>query len=72
MSERDAKAWLIGWHRMITPMLARGELVRLTDLIFRVPGTYYLTCSSARNLSPAAPQLREWIHEQAATERGPR
>ncbi|MEY9102574.1 DNA-binding transcriptional LysR family regulator [Sinorhizobium fredii] len=22
----------IGWHRMITPMLARGELMRLTDL----------------------------------------
>lgn len=59
----------IGWHRMITPMLARGELIRLTDLIFAAPGTYYLTWNRTRKLSPAALLLREWIHEQAAIER---
>lgn len=59
----------IGWHRMITPMLERGELVRLTELVFRAPGTYYLTWHRGRALSPAAELLREWVHEQAEAER---
>ncbi|MGN7869486.1 LysR substrate-binding domain-containing protein [Paracoccus sp. 22332] len=59
----------IGWHRMITPMLERGELVRLTDLIFRAPGVYYLTWNRGHGLSPAAELLRGWIHEQAEAER---
>lgn len=59
----------IGWHRMISPMLARGELVRLTELIFPAPGTYYLTWNRARKLSAAALLLRDWIHDQAAVER---
>ena len=59
----------IAWHRMITPMLERGELVRLTDLIFPSPGTYYLSWNRARPPSPAAQLLRQWIHELAAIER---
>lgn len=59
----------IAWHRQITPMLERGELVRLTDFIFRAPGTYYLTWSKSRPLSSAAQKLRQWIHELAAEER---
>jgi LysR family transcriptional regulator, glycine cleavage system transcriptional activator len=65
----------IGWHRMITPMVARGELVRLTNLIFPAPGTYYLTWTRTRKLSPAAQVLQGWIQEEAAAERaqpGPR
>lgn len=60
---------VLGWHRMIAPLLARGELVRLTELIFPAPGTYWLTWSQSRKLSPAALSLREWIHEQATDER---
>ncbi|MHC2456617.1 LysR family glycine cleavage system transcriptional activator [Rhizobium leguminosarum] len=59
----------IAWHRMIAPLLANGELVRLTDLIFPAPGTYCLTWSKARPLPPAAQELRTWIHELAAEER---
>ncbi|WP_027683984.1 LysR substrate-binding domain-containing protein [Rhizobium leguminosarum] len=59
----------LAWHRMITPMLARGELVRITDMIFPAPGSYYLTWNRNRKLSPAASLLRDWIHDQAATER---
>lgn len=59
----------IGWHRMITSHLERGELVRFTDLIFLSPGQYYLTWNAGHKLSPAALLLREWIHEAAAIER---
>lgn len=59
----------IGWHRMISPMLERGALVRLTDLAFPAPGTYFLTWNKGHQLSPAAALLRSWIHEQATQER---
>ncbi|PDS77891.1 hypothetical protein [Rhizobium sp. L43] len=84
----------LAWHRMITPMLARGASW-ITDMIFPAPGSYYLTWNrhhydrengprmengqikvptgpglgSNRKLSPAASLLRDWIHDQAATER---
>lgn len=59
----------LAWHRMVGPMLERGELVRLTDFVFRAPGTYYLTWDRAQQLSVAAELLRGWIHEQAAVEK---
>lgn len=60
---------VLGWHRMIAPLVERGELARLTDLCFPAPGSYWLTHSQSRSLSPAAMALRAWIHEEAATER---
>ncbi|VDC19211.1 LysR substrate-binding domain-containing protein [Pseudogemmobacter humi] len=60
---------VLGWHRMVAPMVERGELVRLTDLIFPAPGRYWLTRSQSRPLSPAAEALHGWILEQAAVER---
>jgi DNA-binding transcriptional LysR family regulator len=36
---------VLGWHRMVAPMLDRGELVRLTDMVLPAPGTYWLTWS---------------------------
>lgn len=59
---------VLGWHRMIRPLLEKGELVRLTELMFPAPGSYWLTWSKDRKLSPAAIELRDWIHEQAAEE----
>lgn len=59
----------LAWHRMVGPMLERGELVRFTDLAFRAPGTYFLTWPRGRQFSPASELLRCWIHEQAEVER---
>lgn len=59
----------LGWHRMIAPMLARGELMRLTELMFAAPGSYFLTWNRDRKPSQAALLLRDWLHSEAAEER---
>lgn len=38
-----------------------GELVRITEMIFSAPGTYYLTWNRNHKLSPAASLLGNWI-----------
>lgn len=60
---------VIGWHRIIKPLVAQGRLVRFTDLVMRPQGGYHLTWNSGRKLSSAAEQLRAWLHEMAGQER---
>ncbi|MGY5775298.1 LysR substrate-binding domain-containing protein [Rhizobium sp. LEGMi135b] len=60
---------VIGWHRIVGPLVEKRELVRFTDLVIPSPGAYYLTWNSSRELSPAAETLRGWIREIAAGER---
>ncbi len=56
---------VIGWHRLVDPLLARGELVRLFPLTMKPAGAYYLTWNTGRTLSAAALQMRDWLREQA-------
>jgi DNA-binding transcriptional LysR family regulator len=56
---------VIGWHRIVAPLVASGQLVRLTDLEMVPNGAYYLTCNTGRTLSPAGAQMRDWLLEQA-------
>lgn len=60
---------VLGWHRMVGPLVERGTLVRFSDLIVAAPGKYYLTWNSERKLSGAAAILRDWILEQATITR---
>ena len=60
---------VIGWHRMVQPMIETGQLVRFTDLVIPSPGAYYLTWNTSRDLSPAATVLGDWIRTIAAAER---
>lgn len=60
---------VIGWHRMVRPLVERGELVRFTELTIPSPGAYYLTWNTNREPSPAAAVLRDWIRTIAAEER---
>lgn len=60
---------VIGWHRMVKPLLDQGQLVRFTDLLIPSPGAYYLTWNTNRELSGAATILREWIRDISAGER---
>lgn len=45
---------VIGWHRIVAPMIAAGQLVRLTDLSMRPTGGYHLTWNTGLVPSPAA------------------
>lgn len=60
---------VIGWHRMVQPLVERGQLVRFTDLLVPSPGAYYLTWNTNRDLSAAAIVLRDWIRRVAEGER---
>ncbi|MFC0198856.1 LysR family transcriptional regulator [Paracoccus rhizosphaerae] len=59
---------VIGWHRLIAPLVEQGELVRFTDLVVPAPGGYYLSHSTTREMSSSAKVLREWLLEQARLE----
>ncbi|SIQ82224.1 DNA-binding transcriptional regulator, LysR family [Paracoccus thiocyanatus] len=56
---------VIGWHRLVGPLVEQGALVRFTDLIVPAPGGYYLTWNSTRKLSDTAMVMRDWIRDQA-------
>jgi LysR family transcriptional regulator, glycine cleavage system transcriptional activator len=60
---------VVGWHRMVGPLVEKGELVRFTDLVIPSPGGYYLTWNSNRELTPAAGVLRDWVRKVAQEER---
>ncbi|MFS8145346.1 LysR substrate-binding domain-containing protein [Rhizobium sp. BR 249] len=60
---------VVGWHRMVAPLIEKGDLVRFTDLVVPDPGAYYLTWNSTRALPPAAASLRDWIRGIAEEER---
>lgn len=59
---------VIGWHRIVDPLIREGKLVRFTDLVMQPPGGYYLTRNTGRPLSPAGSRFRQWIVEQAKSE----
>jgi LysR family transcriptional regulator, glycine cleavage system transcriptional activator len=56
---------VIGWHRIVEPLIREGKLMRYSDLVMQPPGGYYLTWNSDRTLSPAALTFREWMRELA-------
>lgn len=60
---------VVGWHRVVAPLLDEGKLVRFTNLLLPTSGGYYLTWNTSRDLSPAAITLREWIRDLAEKER---
>ncbi len=60
---------VVGWDRMVRPMIDAGQLVRFTDLVIASPGGYYLTWNTSRDLSPAATLLRDWVRKIARVER---
>ncbi|MBB2796785.1 UNVERIFIED_ORG: DNA-binding transcriptional LysR family regulator [Rhizobium pisi] len=60
---------VVGWHRLVGPLVEKGDLVRFTDLVVPDPGAYYLTWNHTRALPAAALSLRDWIRMLAEEER---
>lgn len=67
-ASQDGQGVVIGWHRLIRPLLASGALVPFTDLLVRAPGAYYLTWNSNVALRDATVAVRDWLLQQAADE----
>lgn len=59
----------LGWHRMVRPLIQRGDLVRFTDLVLPAQGSYHLTWNTVRGLSGASHLLHDWIRVIAEQER---
>ncbi len=62
----DDQGLVIGWHRLVKPLIDKGDLVRFTDLVLPSPGNYYLTWNDNRELSAAAKTLQSWLINEAA------
>ena len=58
---RDNQGVALGWHSLVEPLVASGELVRLTNAQIDAPGAFYVTWDANRPLSAAARTLRDWL-----------
>jgi len=57
----------IGWHRLVRPLIEKGQVVPFTDLRIPSPGSYYLSWNLKHHGSDAIRILRDWL---AAVARG--
>ncbi len=55
----------LGWSRLVHDLLAKGELVRLTDVSCKPPDAYYVIVPHGRTMTPAITRLIEWLREEA-------
>lgn len=53
----------LGWNRLVHDLLARGELVRLTDVSCKPPEAYYVIVPHGRTMTPAITRLIDWLRE---------
>ncbi|MFK3795429.1 LysR substrate-binding domain-containing protein [Pseudomonas sp. NPDC088444] len=51
----------LGWHRLLEPQLASGELVRLTEYVVRPKEAYYGVVPNGRKATPLVQGLVEWL-----------
>jgi DNA-binding transcriptional LysR family regulator len=56
----------LGWGRLVQDQIARGELVRLTDMTSKQKDAYYVVVPHGRSITPAINQLIDWLRGEAA------
>jgi hypothetical protein len=57
-----------GWTRAVTPLLARGQLVRVTQENWMAPWSYFLTAPVAHFRRPIVRTFVDWALEEARSE----
>ncbi len=57
----DGAGVVLGWKRLVGPLLERGSLAVLGDHSINAPNRFHLISLPEQQLSPAARQLREWL-----------
>jgi len=60
---------VIGWHRIVDPLIREGRLMRYSDLVMQPPGGYFLTWNTDRTLSAAALHFKAWMAKLAHAEK---
>lgn len=63
---KDGQGVTVGWHRLVEPLMASGELVRFTALSAPAPGSYHLTWNNNAPPRGAAAAFRDWLLGEAA------
>lgn len=58
---RSGQGAVLGWSSLVTPLLAAGDLVQLTDAEIAAPQSYFVTWSARRPLSRQAAIVRDWL-----------
>ena len=56
---------LLGWHRLVAPLIKQQRLQPALDLTMEAPDCYSLTWDRNRELSEAAVSLRDWLSQQS-------
>ena len=61
---RDDQGVLLGWDRLVRPLIEQGKLKRLIDASYLSPGSYYLSWNSNKVLNNAALTFVKWLNNQ--------
>lgn len=59
----DGLGLILGWRRLVDPMIRRGELVVVSHYSVPAPHWFYLVTRPEGELSDAARSLRDWLIE---------
>lgn len=60
----------VGWHRLVSDLVASGQIVPFTDLRIASPGSYYLTWNANRAVTEPAQLLKAWLFDMASLDTG--
>ncbi len=61
---RKGAGLVLGWKRLIRPMLASGKLVQIGEHRLKAPNQFYLVGRPDEDLSENAKKLKDWIIRQ--------
>jgi DNA-binding transcriptional LysR family regulator len=56
---------VLGWNRLVEPMLASGELVRVTSCVVKPKEAYYVVVPNGRQITPLVHALVDWLRDVA-------
>ena len=58
---QDGQGLALGWLSLVRPLIAKRSLKQVTRARIMAPGSFYLTWSLERELSPESAALRDWL-----------
>jgi LysR family transcriptional regulator, glycine cleavage system transcriptional activator len=60
----------VGWHRLVSDLVASGQIAPFTDLRIASPGSYHLTWNANRAVSEPTRILKAWLFDMASRDTG--
>lgn len=58
---RDGQGIVLGWERLLAPLIADRTLVQVGDFAMAAPESFYLCSAPTPQLTPEAKVLRDWL-----------